>query len=60
MDSGGFRRASRSRDEARASVMPTPSVYMHAEAYFYVNKNLIHITELKITTARETREADIK
>jgi len=40
--------------------MPTPSVYMHAEANFYVNKNLIHITELKITTARETREADIK
>jgi hypothetical protein len=34
--------------------------YVHAEAHFYPDKNLIHITELKIPTARETREADIK
>ena len=34
--------------------------YVHAKAYVYPNKNLIHITEVKIPTARETREADIK
>ena len=34
--------------------------YMHAEAYVYPDRNLIHITGLKIPTARETREADIK
>ena len=34
--------------------------YVHAEAYIYPNKNLIHIIEVKIPTARETREADIK
>jgi hypothetical protein len=33
---------------------------VHAEAYLYPDKNLIHITEVKIPTARETREADIK
>jgi len=34
--------------------------YVHAEAYLYPNGNLIHITEVKIPTARETRKADIK
>jgi hypothetical protein len=34
--------------------------YVHAEAYLYPDKNLIHITEVKIPTARETMEADIK
>ena len=34
--------------------------YMHAEAYVYPDRNLIHITDVKIPTARETREADIK
>ena len=34
--------------------------YVHAEAYVYPDKNLIHITEVKLPTARETREADIK
>ena len=34
--------------------------YVHAEAYLYPDKNQIHITEVKIPTARETREADIK
>ena len=34
--------------------------YVHAEAYVYPDENLIHITEVKIPTARETREADIK
>ena len=34
--------------------------YVHAAAYIYPDKNLIHITEVKIPTARETREADIK
>jgi hypothetical protein len=29
-------------------------------AYVYPDKNLIHITEVKIPTARETREADIR
>ena len=34
--------------------------YVHAVAYVYPEKNLIHIIEVKIPTARETREADIK
>ena len=34
--------------------------YVHAEGYAYPDKNLIHITEVMIPTARETREADIK
>jgi hypothetical protein len=34
--------------------------YVHATAYIYPDKNLIHITEVKIPPARETREADIK
>ena len=34
--------------------------YVHAEAYLYPNENLIHIFEVKIPTARETRKADIK
>ena len=34
--------------------------YVHAEAYVYPDKDLIHITEVKLPTARETREADIK
>jgi hypothetical protein len=33
--------------------------YVHAEAYLYPDKNLIHITEVKLPTARETRDADI-
>ena len=34
--------------------------YVRAEAYLYPDKNLIHITDVKLPTARETREADIK
>ncbi len=34
--------------------------YVHAKAYVYLDKNLIHITKVKIPTARETMEADIK
>jgi hypothetical protein len=34
--------------------------YVHAKAYVYPDKNLIHIKEVKIPTGRETREADIK
>ena len=34
--------------------------YIHAEAYLYPDKNLIHIKEVKLPTARETGEADIK
>jgi len=34
--------------------------YVHAAAYIYPDKNLIHIIEVKIPTAHETREADIK
>jgi hypothetical protein len=34
--------------------------YVHAQAYVYPDKNLIYITEVKIPTARETMEADIK
>ena len=34
--------------------------YVHAKAYVYPDKNLIHITEVKIPTARETMENDIK
>ena len=33
--------------------------YVHAAAYIYPDKNLIHIMEVKIPTVRETREADI-
>ena len=34
--------------------------YVHAAAYVYPDKNLIHIIEVKIPTTRETMEADIK
>jgi hypothetical protein len=34
--------------------------YVHAAAYIYPDKNLIHIIEVKIPTARETKQADIK
>jgi hypothetical protein len=34
--------------------------YVHAAAYIYPDKNLIHIIEVKIPTARETKEADIR
>jgi hypothetical protein len=34
--------------------------YVHAEAYLYPDTNLIHITEVKMPTARETREAVIE
>ena len=34
--------------------------FVHAAGYIYPDKNLIHIIEVKIPTARETREADIK
>jgi len=34
--------------------------YVHTKAYVYPDKNLIHITEVKIPTAPETMEADIK
>jgi len=34
--------------------------YVHARAYLYPAKNLIHIAVLKMPTARETREANIK
>jgi hypothetical protein len=34
--------------------------YVHAEAYVYPDKNLIHITKVKIPTALETSEANIK
>jgi hypothetical protein len=34
--------------------------YVHAEAYVYPDKNLIHLTQVKIPTARESREAHIK
>jgi hypothetical protein len=34
--------------------------YVRAKASVYPDKNLIHITEVKIPTARETTEADIK
>jgi hypothetical protein len=34
--------------------------YVHAKAYVYPDRNLIHITEVKIPTARETMENDIK
>lgn len=34
--------------------------YVHAKAYVYPNKNLIHITEVNILTARETRDVHIK
>ena len=34
--------------------------YVHAEAYVYPDKHLIHIIQVKVPTAREAREADIK
>jgi hypothetical protein len=34
--------------------------YVHAKAYLYPGKHLVHITEVRIPTARETMEADIK
>jgi hypothetical protein len=34
--------------------------YVHAKGYLYPDQNLIHITELKVPTARETMEAEIK
>jgi hypothetical protein len=34
--------------------------YVHAKVYVYPDKDLIHITEVKIPTARETMENDIK
>ena len=34
--------------------------YLHAKAYAYPDKNLIHITEVKIPTARETEINDRK
>ena len=34
--------------------------YVHAEAYVYPDKNLIHITEVKIPTAIETKKDDMK
>ncbi len=34
--------------------------YVHVEGYIYPDIDLIHITEVKIPTAREAREADIK
>ena len=34
--------------------------YVHTLAYIYPDKNLIHIIEVKTSSVRETREADIK
>ena len=34
--------------------------YIHAAAYVYPDKNLIHITEVKIPTAIETKKDDMK
>ena len=34
--------------------------YVHAAAYIYPDKDMIHIIEVKIPTAHESREADIK
>jgi hypothetical protein len=34
--------------------------YVHAAAYIYPDRNLIRIVEVRIPTARETSEADIK
>jgi hypothetical protein len=34
--------------------------FVHAKAYIYPDKNLIHITEVKIPTAHKTMEAEIK
>jgi len=34
--------------------------YVHAKAHVYPDKDLIHITEVKLPTARETRENDIR
>lgn len=53
--------------EQRAWKVDNPAVlrgheghYVHAAAYVYPDKNLIHIAEVKIPTARETSEAHIK
>ena len=34
--------------------------YVHVEAYLYPDRNLAHITEVTIPTAREIRQADIR
>lgn len=34
--------------------------YVHAEAYIYPDENLIHITEVKVPTTREIKQADIR
>ncbi len=34
--------------------------YVHAKAYVYPDKNSIHITEVKMPTASETKEDDMK
>jgi len=34
--------------------------YVHATAYVYPDKNLIHITEVKMPTASETKKDDMK
>ena len=34
--------------------------YVHAKAYVYPDKNLIHITDVKMPTASETRKDDMK
>jgi len=34
--------------------------YVHAEGYVYPDKDLIHITEVKIPTASETKIDDMK
>src|SRR5271169_819320 len=34
--------------------------YVHAKAYVYPDKNSIHITEVKMPTASETRKDDMK
>ena len=34
--------------------------YVHAKAYVYPDKNSIHITEVKMPTASETKKDDMK
>ena len=34
--------------------------YVHATAYIHADRNLIHIIEVRIPTAREAKEADIR
>jgi hypothetical protein len=53
--------------EQRAWYVDNPEIlegheghYVHAKAYVYPNKNLIHITVVNLPTARETREVHIK